>query len=83
MLRVLIVDDEPLARENLRVLLQEQPDIEIVGECANAIEAIGAVHKLRRTCCSSTFRCPELADWRWSECSTGASPLHCVFDRLR
>ena len=30
MLRVLIVDDEPLARENLRVLLQEQPDIEIV-----------------------------------------------------
>ena len=47
MLRVLIVDDEPLARENLRVLLQEQPDIEVVGECANAIEAIGAVHKLR------------------------------------
>ena len=47
MLRVLIVDDEPLARENLRVLLQEQPDIEIVSECANAIEAIGAVHKLR------------------------------------
>ena len=33
MLRVLIVDDEPLARENLRVLLQEQPDIEVVGEC--------------------------------------------------
>ena len=38
MLRVLIVDDEPLARENLRVLLQEQSDIEVVGECANAIE---------------------------------------------
>ena len=47
MLRVLIVDDEPLARENLRILLQEQTDIEIVGECANAIEAIGTVHKLR------------------------------------
>ncbi|MTH47948.1 two-component system response regulator BtsR [Intestinirhabdus alba] len=47
MIKVLIVDDEPLARENLRVLLQEQRDIEIVGECANALEAIGAVHKLR------------------------------------
>ena len=47
MLRVLIVDDEPLARENLGVLLQEHSDIEVVGECANAIEAIGAVHKLR------------------------------------
>ncbi|BBU82649.1 hypothetical protein EIMP300_40490 [Escherichia coli] len=32
MIKVLIVDDEPLARENLRVFLQEQSDIEIVGE---------------------------------------------------
>ena len=47
MIKVLIVDDEPLARENLRILLQEQSDIEIVGECSNAVEAIGAVHKLR------------------------------------
>ncbi|SFQ96144.1 MULTISPECIES: two-component system response regulator BtsR [unclassified Enterobacter] len=47
MLKVLIVDDEPLARENLRVLLNEHSDIDIVGECAHAIEAIGAVHKLR------------------------------------
>lgn len=47
MIKVLIVDDEPLARENLRVFLQEQSDIEIVGECSNAVEGIGAVHKLR------------------------------------
>ncbi|MDU5452475.1 two-component system response regulator BtsR [Pseudescherichia vulneris] len=47
MLKVLIVDDEPLARENLRVLLEDESEIEIVGECANAIEALGAVHKLR------------------------------------
>ena len=44
---ILIVDDEPLARENLRILLETQRDIEIVGECGNAVEAIGAVHKLR------------------------------------
>lgn len=47
MLKVLIVDDEPLARENLRILLEDEPDIGIVGECANAIEAIGAVHRLQ------------------------------------
>ena len=47
MIKVLIVDDEPLARENLRVFLQEQSVIEIVGECSNAVEGIGAVHKLR------------------------------------
>ena len=47
MIRMLIVDDEPLARENLRLLLEAHGDIEIVGECDNAIEAIGAVHRLR------------------------------------
>ncbi|AIR00700.1 two-component system response regulator BtsR [Pluralibacter gergoviae] len=47
MIRILIVDDEPLARENLRILLESHEDIEVVGECDNAVEAIGAVHRLR------------------------------------
>ncbi|EOC1565901.1 two-component system response regulator BtsR [Cronobacter dublinensis] len=47
MISVLIVDDEPLARENLRLLLKDETDIEVVGECANAVEAIGTVHRLR------------------------------------
>ncbi|HUJ12641.1 MAG TPA: response regulator, partial [Thermoanaerobaculia bacterium] len=33
-LRTLIVDDEPLARESIRVLLERDGDIEIVGECS-------------------------------------------------
>ena len=49
MIKVLIVDDEPLARENLRVFLQQQSDIEIVGECSNAVEGIGAVYAPRRS----------------------------------
>jgi two-component system LytT family response regulator len=32
--RVLIVDDEPLARQALRLLLAADPDVEIVGECS-------------------------------------------------
>lgn len=47
MLNVLIVDDEPLARENLRGLLLTDPEISVVGECANAIDAIGAIHRHR------------------------------------
>jgi two-component system, LytTR family, response regulator len=39
-IRTLIVDDEPLARERLRKLLQAEPDIEIVGECADGKEAL-------------------------------------------
>ncbi|WP_426575758.1 two-component system response regulator BtsR [Xenorhabdus stockiae] len=46
-MNVLIVDDEPLARENLRCLLAEETDIQIIGECANAVEAIGAIHRLK------------------------------------
>jgi len=30
--RVLVVDDEPLAREGLRTLLQDEPGFDIVGE---------------------------------------------------
>jgi two-component system, LytTR family, response regulator len=33
-LRVLIVDDEPLARQALRILLEGDPDVAIVGECS-------------------------------------------------
>ena len=39
-IRTLIVDDEPLARERLRKLLEAEPDIQIVGECADGGEAI-------------------------------------------
>jgi two-component system LytT family response regulator len=42
-LRCLIVDDEPLARSSLRRLLGDDPDVEVVGECANGREALAAV----------------------------------------
>ncbi|BEV73091.1 two-component system response regulator BtsR [Paludibacterium sp. THUN1379] len=46
-MNVLIVDDEPLAREELRLLLDQAPDITVMGECSNAIEAIAAIHRLK------------------------------------
>ena len=42
-LRALIVDDEDLARERIRVLLEAEPDIIIEGECANGKEALAAI----------------------------------------
>jgi two-component system, LytTR family, response regulator len=42
-LRVIVVDDEALARSYLRELLAAHPTIEIVAECANGIEATRAV----------------------------------------
>jgi two-component system LytT family response regulator len=45
-IRVLIVDDEPLARRGIWQLLETEKDFEIVGEAANGSEAVSAVHKL-------------------------------------
>jgi two-component system, LytTR family, response regulator len=45
-LRVLIVDDEPVARALLRELLAESPGVEVVGEAATGREAIAAISKL-------------------------------------
>ena len=42
-IRALVVDDEPLAREMIREMLEDDPDVEIVGECANGREAIEAI----------------------------------------
>ena len=39
-----IVDDEPLARRNLRVLLENDPQIEILDECRNGHEAVKAIN---------------------------------------
>ena len=45
-IRVLLVDDEPLAREMLREMLHGDTQVAIVGECANGREAVDAIHSL-------------------------------------
>jgi two-component system LytT family response regulator len=46
-LRVIIVDDEPLARERVRTFLADEPDVEIAAECADGAEAVEQIEKLR------------------------------------
>lgn len=47
MLSTLIIDDESPSREELKALLESATDVEVVGECANAIEGLSAIHRLR------------------------------------
>ncbi|MCG8607099.1 LytTR family DNA-binding domain-containing protein [bacterium] len=42
-IRTLIVDDEPLARERVRKLLESDTEVEIIGECLNGKEAVKAI----------------------------------------
>jgi two-component system, LytTR family, response regulator len=43
--RVVIADDEPLARKTIRLLAKRDPEIAIVSECRNGAEAVDAVHQ--------------------------------------
>src|SRR5882757_2172333 len=45
-LRVIIADDEPLARERVRSFLAEEKDVQIVAECANGADTVKAIEKL-------------------------------------
>jgi len=44
-IRVLLVDDETLAREMVREMLRDDPDVEIVGECVNGHEAVATIRR--------------------------------------
>ena len=44
-IRAMVVDDEPLARSNLRVLLGRDREVELVGECASGKEALQEIRK--------------------------------------
>jgi len=45
-IRIVIVDDEPLARERIRDLLETEPDVELVGEFGEATEAAQEIETL-------------------------------------
>jgi two-component system, LytTR family, response regulator len=44
-IRVLVVDDEPLARGRVVKLLRQRPGFEIIGECGNGAEAVEAIRR--------------------------------------
>ena len=47
MIRALIVDDEPLAREGIRLLLRGDPQVEVIGEAADGRRAAALIAELR------------------------------------
>lgn len=59
-LRVLIVDDEPLARERLRSLLANDPEVQIAGECGDGRSAVDAVRDLNPDLVLLDVQMPEL-----------------------
>ena len=46
-IRAVVVDDEPLARSSLKVLLRDDPEIELVSECGSGMEALREIRGRR------------------------------------
>jgi two-component system, LytTR family, response regulator len=59
-IKTLIIDDEPLARRNLRLLLEKDPQIEILEECRNGREAVKAINALSPDLIFLDIQMPEM-----------------------
>ena len=58
--RVLIVDDEPIARRGIRRYLAKHNDIEVVGEAANGISAVEQINELHPNIVFLDVQMPDL-----------------------
>jgi DNA-binding NarL/FixJ family response regulator len=59
-IRVLVVDDQGLVRAGFRMILEAQPDVEVVGEAADGLEAVETARRLQPDVVLMDIRMPRL-----------------------
>src|SRR5258708_41346 len=78
-MRVLIVDDEPLARSNIAVLLRLDPEIETVKDCGSGMEAIAEIRSSKPDLVFLDVQMPECDGFDVLEMLGGELPPAVVF----
>jgi DNA-binding NarL/FixJ family response regulator len=59
-IRVLIADDQAMIRSGLRLILEDQPDVTVVAEAVDGVDAVAQARKLRPDVCLVDIRMPRI-----------------------
>jgi two-component system, LytTR family, response regulator len=78
-IRAMVVDDEPLARSNVTVLLRRDPDIQLVGECSSGTEAVSQIRRMNPDLLFLDVQMPECSGFDVLELLGTATPTAIVF----
>jgi two-component system LytT family response regulator len=78
-IRALVVDDEPLARSNLTVLLRRDPEIDVVRECGSGMEALTEIRGSKPDLVFLDVQMPECDGFDVLEMLGGELPPAVVF----
>jgi two-component system, LytTR family, response regulator len=78
-IRALVVDDEPLARDMIREMLDGDPEAEIIGECAGGREAVEAIQSLKPDLIFLDIQMPELGGFEVLESLKGNGIPYVIF----
>ncbi|MBZ6132765.1 response regulator [Streptomyces olivaceus] len=73
-IRVLIADDQQMVRQGFTVLLNTQPDIEVIGQAVHGLDAVAKVADLSPDVVLMDIRMPELGGIEATRRITGSTP---------
>ncbi|MFB6768773.1 response regulator [Streptomyces sp. NPDC127113] len=73
-IRVLIADDQQMVRQGFTVLLNTQPDIEVIGQAVDGLDAVAKVAEQAPDVVLMDIRMPELGGIEATRMITGATP---------